>query len=410
MLTAATMPFAAAADSARAVATVYTVSLLALVPMLMAAVVAIQLRHASAQGRVLVWRCALSALLVVFVGRMLPLHWIAWVVPSSLATPLVALGRVQVAASALRVTHSARTEASAMTFVSALLALYGVGVFCVLFPTIVASVRARHGARQGPPLNAGWRDALAGAAAKLGMTRHVEIIGSESVAVPMTWGMLRPVIVIPAIALDWPAEQREMVLLHELAHVRAADWPFKVLARLVCALYWFHPGVWWLAGALDADCEIACDDRVIAAGARRSDYAELLAMAADRLLPSRAALALANHRGLRARLCSVLDARQDVRPLARRWTVLGAACTVLVAGPVSAVQLAPTREVLTSLVRDARWETRAYAVIGLASRADSLAVAQRVAERDPSPSVRAWARYALDQHGGAESARLPLHP
>jgi hypothetical protein len=47
------------------------------------------------------------------------------------------------------------------------------------------------------------------------------------------------------------------------------------------------------------------------------------------------------------------------------------------------------------LMRDARWESRAYAVIGLAQRQDSVAVARSVAERDPNPRVRAWARYAL---------------
>lgn len=406
----ATMPFAAAADSARAVATVYTISLLALVPMAVAALAAIQLRHASAQGRVLVWRCALSTLFLVFVGRLLPLHWIAWVVPSSLATPLVVLGRVQLAASALRGPPVAGPGSSGSIVVSALLGVYVLGVVIVLVSTVAASVRARHIARHSLAPNREWQVALAAAGTRLGCTRRIEIVVSDAVAVPMTWGLLRPVIVVPSVALDWPADQREMVLLHELAHVGAADWFYKLLARLACALYWFHPGVWWLAGSLDADCEIACDDCVIAAGARRSDYAELLVMAADRLLPASAALALSSRRGLRARLRSVLDARHEVRPLARGWTMMAAVSTVLVAGPASAVQLAPTREVLTSLVQDARWETRAYAVIGLASRPDSLAMARRVAEGDPSPSVRAWARYALDRHDAAESVRLLLHP
>jgi len=53
------------------------------------------------------------------------------------------------------------------------------------------------------------------------------------------------------------------------------------------------------------------------------------------------------------------------------------------------------RGVLTTLMADTRWESRAYAVLGLAQRADSVAVARSVAEQDPSPTVRAWARYAL---------------
>ena len=61
------------------------------------------------------------------------------------------------------------------------------------------------------------------------------------------------------------------------------------------------------------------------------------------------------------------------------------------------------RDVLTTLMQDGRWESRAYAGVGLARRADSVAVARAAAERDPSPRVRAWARYALS--GGAH---IPL--
>jgi hypothetical protein len=64
---------------------------------------------------------------------------------------------------------------------------------------------------------------------------------------------------------------------------------------------------------------------------------------------------------------------------------------------VSLVQLVPTRDVLTTLMQDDRWDTRAYAVVRLAERADSVEVARAAARTDPSPRVRAWARYALAQ-------------
>src|SRR4051794_16893550 len=84
------------ADSAHAVATVYTASLLALVPVALAAAIAFALRRSNAQGRALAWRSAVVVLLLIVVGRQFPLHWMAWVVPAALAAPLVALGRVQV--------------------------------------------------------------------------------------------------------------------------------------------------------------------------------------------------------------------------------------------------------------------------------------------------------------------------
>ena len=121
---------------------------------------------------------------------------------------------------------------------------------------------------------------------------------------------------------------------------------------------------------------------------------------------SAAELAFARRAGLRARLDAVLDTGHDVRPLARGWAAPAMLATLAAAGAMGAVRIAPSRAVLTTLMQDVRWESRAYAVVGLAQRADSIAVARSAAERDPSPRVRAWARYAL---GAARRAARPPH-
>jgi hypothetical protein len=72
---------------------------------------------------------------------------------------------------------------------------------------------------------------------------------------------------------------------------------------------------------------------------------------------------------------------------------------------MSVAHLAPTRGVLTTLMLDTQWESRAYAVLGLAQRADSVAVARSAAELDPSPRVRAWAKYALGRQGSMAELR-----
>jgi len=400
MATMAAIPVISPADSARAVATVYTVSLLATLPIVIALVAAWMLRRASAQGRTLVWRSAFVTLLVLFVGRQLPLHWMAWVVPSALATPLVELGRVQVAPTMSR-------DATATSMVQLVLIAYLAGVALVLGQTLFAAIHARWILRDGEDVGDEWQRALNTLQPALGVRRRVRLVSTPSVAVPATWGFLRPVIAVPSRALDWSAEQRRMVLRHELEHVRAGDWAFNVVGRMVCALFWFHPAAWWMARELRRDSELACDDRVIAAGIRRSDYAELLVSAADDLLWSAGALALSERSGLRSRLAAVLDTRHDVVPLARRWVAAACVSTIAIGAPMSAVQLAPTRDVLTTLMRDTRWESRAYAVLGLAQRPDSVAVARDAAELDPSPRVRAWARYALgDRSVGADAAEL----
>jgi beta-lactamase regulating signal transducer with metallopeptidase domain len=403
MLAPLPIGFIAPADSAQAVATVYTASLLVMAPVCIAAIAAFALRHQSAAARVLVWRSALAALLLIFIGRQLPLQWVAWVVPSALATPLVALGRVQVTTAPGAAGHSD-------LLVRVLLAVYLTGALLVATTTFAAWLRmARIATRALAVRDDGWINALREARASTGVARRVQFAATNEVTVPMTWGLFFPVVVIPATALPWDAERRRIVLLHELTHVASGDWLFNLLARAACAVFWFHPAAWWIARELRADCELACDERVIGAGVRRSDYAELLVQAADHFLPLAPALPLGGRAGLRPRLLAILDARRVIAPLGRRWVVAAALSTGVVVGPMSVVQLAPTRAVLTTLMGDARWESRAYAVIGLAQRADSVAVARSAAERDPSPRVRAWARYALEQRADAANLRGILH-
>ena len=387
------------ADSARAVATVYTASLLALVPVGVAGAVALMLRRSNAQARALAWRSAVVVLLLIFIGRQFPLHWMAWIVPATLAAPLVALGRVQVM-SVNAMLGSADSAVIGTSVAAMLLLVYVVGVLMVSGSTLVGLWRARRVLRRARPADAGWRRALDDARTTLGIHRAVRVVISRDASVPITWGYWRPVVVLPATLSRWTADERRLVMLHEMEHARTGDWLFALAARAACAIYWFHPAVWWTAKQLHADSELACDERVIATGARRSDYADLLVRAGDLMTISRGAdpfpaLALSRSDGLRTRLSALVDGSREVRLLARRWAAAAAGATLMASVPLSAVELAPTRDVLTTLMRDARWESRAYAVLGLARRPDSIAVARSAAALDPSPRVREWARYAL---------------
>lgn len=396
---------------ARAIAGIYSVALLATLVVAVIAVLAFASRRASGAVRTLVWRSAVVALLVVFAGRQLPTQWIAWVVPSMLAGPLVALGRVQVTATSdsshLAGVDGPPASTNASVALVLLLLVYAIGVAVVLGPTLHASIVARRRFRTARNVSADWSAIVDDVARTLGLRRAVRVVVADDAVVAMTWGFVRPVVVLPSAVESWSVEERRMVLLHELAHVRAGDWLFGMASRLAAALLWFHPGAWWIARELRESCELACDERVIAAGARRSDYAELLVRAADLLPGARrgVALALARKRGLRARLFAVLDRDRAFRPMARGSATAALALTVGLAGPMSVAHLAPTRGVLTTLMLDTQWESRAYAVLGLAQRADSVAVARSAAELDPSPRVRAWAKYALGRQGSMAELR-----
>lgn len=128
----------------------------------------------------------------------------------------------------------------------------------------------------------------------LGVTRRLELrVGRERCAAPgiaaspMTWGWRRPTILLPADSCSWDRERVRAVLLHELAHIARNDWAAQVvLARTVCALYWFHPLVWLAAACLRAEAERACDESVLQAGMSAPDYAGHLLAVARSLRPA----------------------------------------------------------------------------------------------------------------------------
>ena len=387
----------APADSARAVAQVYSVSLLATAPLAAALAAATLARRAPAGTRALVWRCAIIALLLICVGRWLPVHWIAWVVPDALASPLVALGRVQMALD--RVAMPPGPSTGAARVIGDLAALYWAGVVAVLIPVAFGWWQARRAVRRSrPPGDACWDSLLDEVRAALHVSRRPEVRVSAGDGVPLACGTIRPVVLLPAPAGDWSDTRRRAVLLHEVAHVAAADVAFTLAGQVVCALLWFHPGAWWAARRLREESELACDDRVLHAGIRASDYAALLADTAAACCGSRRAAAaartLVRRTGLRARLAAIVVPHDTHAPA--RTALLGTTClTLALATPLAVVRLAPTPQVLTKLMQDTRWESRAYAVTGLAQRTDTVAVARAAATDDPSPRVRAWAALAL---------------
>jgi beta-lactamase regulating signal transducer with metallopeptidase domain len=169
--------------------------------------------------------------------------------------------------------------------------------------------------------------AARGIARQLGIGRAVTILQGRSGLMPMTWGLLRPVVLVPADADQWTASRLRAVLLHELGHVKRYDCLTQVLARAACALYWVNPLVWLGAMRLRVERELACDDLVLAAGSRASEYAGHLVEVARSLhaerLASAAAIAMARPSHLGRRVSALLDAGRE-RGVARAGLVTSA--------------------------------------------------------------------------------------
>jgi beta-lactamase regulating signal transducer with metallopeptidase domain/beta-lactamase class D len=176
----------------------------------------------------------------------------------------------------------------------------------------------------------GWTRLVAQLAAQLGLQRRIRLLRTQRHHTPLCLGIVRPAIVLPADAEAWPLARRRAILLHELAHIRRWDCLMQLLSQLACALHFFNPLAWWAAHRLRVERELACDDLVLHAGTRPSEYAgHLLAMAHSGGLPrlSAASLAMVGRGKLERRIAALLDARRSHRPLTRG----GALAALLVA-------------------------------------------------------------------------------
>jgi len=191
--------------------------------------------------------------------------------------------------------------------------LSGVAAVLVLLAVGLARI-AWLGRATAAPSDEAWLVLVEELSLEIGLVRHVRVLQASGPAMPMTWGIRRPTILLPAEADHWAAERRRDVLLHELAHVKRHDFLIQLIARIACAVYWFHPLVWLAATRLREERERACDDHVLRAGATPSAYATHLLEIARDLRAARATLlasvAMARPAQLATRLIDVLDTRR----------------------------------------------------------------------------------------------------
>ncbi|HYR09871.1 MAG TPA: M56 family metallopeptidase, partial [Longimicrobium sp.] len=159
------------------------------------------------------------------------------------------------------------------------------------------------------------------------------------VPVPVTWGTLRPVILLPESAAAWDDARLKPVLRHEIAHVARLDALGRMVAQAACGVLWFHPLAWHGARRLAAEQEHAADDAVLRAGAEPAEYAQaLLRMARDArggLRPA-GAIPAAHPSRLEGRLLAILDPERRAAPPRRGSAALASLAVALVLAPVAA--------------------------------------------------------------------------
>jgi|HubBroStandDraft_1064217.scaffolds.fasta_scaffold00368_19 Zn-dependent protease with chaperone function len=119
-------------------------------------------------------------------------------------------------------------------------------------------------------------------------SRSVTVATSELVRVPAAIGFWKRTIILPAWALrELPPEDLNVILLHEFAHLRRGDDWTNLIQKVVRALFFFHPAVWWIESRLSMEREMACDDAVLADTANPQGYANCLVSLLEKSLAHR---------------------------------------------------------------------------------------------------------------------------
>jgi len=182
---------------------------------------------------------------------------------------------------------------------------------------------------------------LARLALALGIRRRVTLRVSDDIRTPATAGYFRPIVLLPCEMLDWDFERLEMVLRHELAHVKRNDWIVRIAAHIACVLYAPNPLVWYASARLRAESEAACDDLVIAGGVNAKAYAKELLTVARNVRRSNlgvATVGMAHRTKVESRLRAIVDPVRRRGSISRRAAASLAACGLLSVGVIASVR------------------------------------------------------------------------
>jgi len=247
--------------------------------------------------------------------------------------------------------HTLQLPALPLPVLRALVGVWMLGVLVLALRSLggwwlIQRLRATAIVEAPPAVRASFRR-IAGA---LGLNRPVLLRVSSAITGPVTVGALRALVLLPlSAATSLSPEQLEVVLAHELAHVRRADFFWNLVQTFAETLYFFHPAVWWIGTRIRQERELCCDDMALAIFPDPVVYASALYQLEKQRRPlAQFAMALDGHQPntLRMRIARILG--EPVSGASPRGPVsLAAAAAVLV------VLLIPAPHVLASLTASA---------------------------------------------------------
>jgi beta-lactamase regulating signal transducer with metallopeptidase domain len=316
--------------------------------LLAAFLISVCLRQFSAAVRHVIWLAALAAVLLLPLTKVIAPQWIWQPAPvvQAFAAPVVAVRPALVADYAKKPVPSAQHHPIRALFTppNLVLAAWLAGVVALLAFRGLGSVQLAALRRRARPVTAlSVLDLAEKLRNEMGLRHRIDLRLSSAARAPLTWGLGRPVVLLPTAAENWDADMLTAALRHEFGHVMRHDYLSRWLAHLACAFYWPNPLVWLAARALRATQEQACDDIVLRGGTAPGDYAGLLFETARKLrqpgLAAPCAVAMARPSRLEDRLLAIVDESRDRRPLGRFGALTGAVVMAVMLALSAAAQV-----------------------------------------------------------------------
>ncbi len=121
-------------------------------------------------------------------------------------------------------------------------------------------------------------DLIESISGKLGLKKAITACEVDFVDSPAVFGHLKPIILIPiGLFSHLSPEQVEMVLMHEIAHIKRNDFLVNLLQSALEVVFFFNPGFWWISKTIRQDRENCCDDMIMATNHRPVNYIKTLA-------------------------------------------------------------------------------------------------------------------------------------
>jgi TonB family protein len=183
--------------------------------------------------------------------------------------PFETANSTKAASHILAVADLPAARIAAVPVTGLILFVLGAGVAVRFTWLALGLVRLRQyqpGARRLDPLPAGIQES----ARRLGVTPEIRTCGE--LQSPVTFGVRRPLILLPLNFSEMEINRQQAVITHELLHVVRHDWVWNLLEECVLAGFWFHPAVWWLVGRIRLGRELVVDQQVVALTRARKPY------------------------------------------------------------------------------------------------------------------------------------------